>query len=56
MATAIFCIGAPLGRLMCTAAVSAALTRMPDLHPVDPEIEWLPPFWVRGLKQYMVAP
>ena len=50
-----FCIGAPLGRLMCTAAVGSALERMPGLHAVDPQIEWLPSFWVRGLKQYLVA-
>lgn len=51
-----FCIGAPLGRLMCTAGVAAALERWPDLHPLERKVEWLPSFWVRGLKQYMVAP
>lgn len=50
-----FCIGAPLGRLMCTAAVASALERMPNLHPLEREVEWLPSFWVRGLKQYPVV-
>ena len=51
-----FCIGAPLGRLMCTLAVESALRRWPNLHPVESDVEWLPSFWVRGLKRYLVAP
>ena len=51
-----FCIGAPLGRLMCSYAVEAALTRWPDLHHVEDHVEWQPSFWIRGPKQYIVAP
>jgi cytochrome P450 len=51
-----YCIGAPLGRSMCSMAVRAALERMPNLHPTEQEVEWLPSFWVRGLKRFMVAP
>ena len=51
-----FCIGAPLGRMMITSALNRAFARWPDLHPVEQPIEWLPSFWVRGLKQYKVAP
>jgi cytochrome P450 len=50
-----FCIGAPLGRLMCTAAAAAALKRFPNLHPVEDTVEWMPSFWVRGLQRYPVA-
>jgi cytochrome P450 family 109 len=51
-----YCIGAPLGRLMCTLAVESAFRRWPGLHPVETEVEWLPSFWVRGLQRYLVAP
>jgi len=51
-----YCIGAGLGRVMCTMAVRAALERMPTLTPVEQKIEWLPSFWVRGLQQYIVSP
>ena len=50
-----YCIGAGLGRLMCTMAVSTALNRLPDLQPLPQTIAWLPSFWVRGLQRYMVA-
>jgi cytochrome P450 len=51
-----YCIGAGLGRAMCTMAVRAALERMPTLTPLEQKIEWLPSFWVRGLRQYIVSP
>ena len=50
-----YCIGAGLGRLMCTIAVRTALERLPHLRPLEQEIRWLPSFWVRGLQRYMVA-
>ena len=50
-----YCIGAGLGRLMCTMAVRTALERMPALRPFAQEIRWLPSFWVRGLQRYMVS-
>ena len=51
-----YCIGAALGRTMCGMAINSALKRMPKLHRVNPDTEWLPSFWVRGLKQFPVAP
>lgn len=51
-----FCIGAPLGRYMCSQAVRAALQRFPDLRPTGGAAEWMPSFWVRGLASYHVAP
>jgi len=50
-----YCIGDNLGRLMCSTAVRLALARMPDLHPVEPQIEWMPSFWIRGPKALKVA-
>jgi cytochrome P450 len=51
-----YCIGAGLGRTMCTMAVKTALERMPKLTPCMQTITWLPSFWVRGLQRYMVSP
>lgn len=51
-----YCIGDMLGKLMCGSAVRQALERMPDLHPVGPEMEWMPSFWIRGPKELRVAP
>ncbi len=51
-----YCIGAGLGRTMCTMAVRTALERMPKLTPCLQTIKWLPSFWVRGLQRYMVSP
>jgi cytochrome P450 len=51
-----YCIGAGLGRTMCTMAVRTALERMPKLAPRTQEIRWLPSFWVRGLQRYLVSP
>jgi len=51
-----YCIGAGLGRVMCTMAVRTALARMPTLRPLEQNVCWLPSFWVRGLQQYMVSP
>jgi len=51
-----YCIGAGLGRTMCTMAVRTALERMPTLMPIEQSVCWLPSFWVRGLQQYMVSP
>jgi len=51
-----YCIGAGLGRVMCTMAVRTALERLPRLAPLEQKIEWLPSFWVRGLRRYMVSP
>jgi len=51
-----YCIGAGLGRVMCTMAVRTALERMPGLTPLAQQIQWLPSFWVRGLQRYMVSP
>ena len=51
-----YCIGAGLGRVMCTMAVRTALERMPALTPCEQKIQWLPSFWVRGLQRYMVSP
>ena len=51
-----YCIGAGLGRMMCTMAVRTALERMPKLTPLEQRIQWLPSFWVRGLQRYMVSP
>jgi cytochrome P450 family 109 len=51
-----YCIGAGLGRTMCTMAVRTALERMPKLAPCTQEIRWLPSFWVRGLQRYLVSP
>lgn len=50
-----YCIGAGLGRMMCTMAVQSAFARMPKLTPRAQEIRWLPSFWVRGLQRYMVS-
>lgn len=50
-----YCIGDMLGKLMCGSAVRQALERMPDLHPVGPEMEWMPSFWIRGPKELRVA-
>ena len=41
---------------MCGSAVRQALQRMPDLHPVEPDMEWMPSFWIRGPKELRVAP
>lgn len=51
-----YCIGDMLGKLMCGSAVRQALQRMPDLHPVEPAMEWMPSFWIRGPKELRVAP
>jgi len=51
-----YCIGAGLGRTMCTMAVRTALERLPKLTPCVQTIKWLPSFWVRGLQRYMVSP
>jgi cytochrome P450 family 109 len=51
-----YCIGAGLGRAMCTMAVRTALERMPELTPCMQTITWLPSFWVRGLQRYTVSP
>jgi cytochrome P450 family 109 len=51
-----YCIGAGLGRTMCTMAVRTALERMPELTPCMQTITWLPSFWVRGLQRYTVSP
>jgi cytochrome P450 len=51
-----YCIGAGLGRAMCTMAVRTALERMPGLTPCVQTITWLPSFWVRGLRRYAVSP
>ncbi|HEX4108952.1 MAG TPA: cytochrome P450 [Solirubrobacteraceae bacterium] len=50
-----FCIGAPLGRSMCSKAVRLALEQFPNLHPVEDHVDWLPSFWVRGMARYPVA-
>ncbi|MDN5854531.1 MAG: cytochrome P450 [Actinomycetia bacterium] len=50
-----YCIGDNLGRLMCSSAVRQALTRMPELSPVHPDIEWMPSFWIRGPKELRVS-
>jgi cytochrome P450 len=51
-----YCIGDMLGKLMCGSAIRQALEKMPDLHPVKPETEWMPSFWIRGPKELRVAP
>ena len=51
-----YCIGAGLGRAMCTMAVRTALEGMPELTPCVQTVKWLPSFWVRGLQRYMVSP
>ncbi|MBW0100970.1 cytochrome P450 [Pseudonocardia sp. KRD291] len=51
-----YCIGDMLGKLMCGSAVRQALQRMPALHPVEPDMEWMPSFWIRGPKELRVAP
>ena len=51
-----YCIGAGLGRTMCTMAVRTALECMPKLTPCTQPLKWLPSFWVRGLQRYMVSP
>jgi cytochrome P450 family 109 len=51
-----YCIGDMLGKLMCGSAVRQALDRMPDLHPVADDMEWMPSFWIRGPKELRVAP
>lgn len=51
-----YCIGDMLGKLMCGSAVRQALQRMPDLHPVEADMEWMPSFWIRGPKELRVAP
>jgi cytochrome P450 len=51
-----YCIGDGLGKLMCGVAVRSAIERMPDIHPVGPEMEWMPSFWIRGPKELRVAP
>lgn len=51
-----YCIGAGLGRTMCTMAVRTALERMPELRPCVQTLTWLPSFWVRGLQRYRVSP
>ncbi|HVW42763.1 MAG TPA: cytochrome P450 [Amycolatopsis sp.] len=51
-----YCIGAPLGRMMCAKAVSSALERFPNLRPLEANPEWMPSFWVRGFNRYLVAP
>jgi cytochrome P450 len=50
-----YCIGAGLGRTMCTMAVRTALERLPNLAPCTQYLKWLPSFWVRGLQRYMVS-
>jgi cytochrome P450 len=50
-----FCIGAPLGRYMCSSAVRHVLQRFPKLRPLAEEDEWLASFWVRGLARYPVS-
>jgi len=39
-----YCIGAGLGRMVCTMAVRTALERMPELAPCAQTIKWLPSF------------
>ena len=51
-----YCIGDMLGKLMCGSAVRQALQCMPDLQPVEPDMEWMPSFWIRGPKELRVAP
>jgi len=51
-----YCIGAGLGRMMCTMAVRTALERMPALKPLPQNVQWLPSFWVRGLQRYLISP
>jgi cytochrome P450 len=51
-----YCIGDMLGKLMCGSAIRQALEKMPALHPVKPETEWMPSFWIRGPKELPVAP
>jgi cytochrome P450 len=51
-----YCIGAPLGRMMCAKAVSSALDRFPRLRPLEDNPEWMPSFWVRGFSRYLVSP
>ncbi|MFJ8816564.1 cytochrome P450 [Amycolatopsis thermoflava] len=51
-----YCIGAPLGRMMCAKAVSSALERFPGLRPLEENPEWMPSFWVRGFSRYPVSP
>jgi 6-deoxyerythronolide B hydroxylase len=51
-----YCIGAGLGRTMCTMAVRTALERRPKLAPCVQTLTWLPSFWVRGLQWYLVSP
>lgn len=50
-----YCIGDNLGRVMCSAAVRKALSRIPGLHPVEQGVEWHPSFWIRGPKELLVA-
>ncbi len=50
-----YCIGAGLGRTMCTMAVQMALERMPGLGTTEESLTWLPSFWVRGLQRYLVT-
>jgi cytochrome P450 len=43
-----FCLGAPLARLEGRIALEALLRRLPDLRRVEPEVELVPSFFLRG--------
>jgi len=49
-----FCLGAALARLEACTALEAIVTRLPNLQPLDPEIEYLDSFVLRGPRQLRV--
>jgi cytochrome P450 len=50
-----YCPGAALGKRMAAIAIDAVLERLPALHRLNPETEWLPSLWVRGARSLPVA-
>jgi cytochrome P450 len=50
-----FCLGAPLARLESRVALEALLRRLPDLRRVEPDIELIPSFFLRGPKRLPLA-
>lgn len=50
-----YCPGATLGKRMASIALEAVLARMPRIHRLERETDWLPSLWVRGAKTLRVA-
>jgi cytochrome P450 family 109 len=50
-----YCPGAAMGKRMASIALETVLARMPHIHRLHTETDWLPSLWVRGAKTLPVA-